>query len=134
MHKILQRVNAPLKPDPCWRDKSRLRNLQAPGNSLCSEVAHGPFSQSPPQSRYSLHRADGQEHHPPHCTRARQGAGRCAEALRRATAAAGWSSRSPLSPLGLHRPPAASPGWRAVPGGLCMTKNKHLSTFHNKLT
>lgn len=48
----------------------------------------------------------------------RQGAARCAAALRRATAAAGWSSRNPPSPRGPRQPPAASPSWRAAPGGL----------------
>lgn len=52
-------------------------------------------------------------------TSTRQGAGHCTGALCRATAAAGWSSRSPRSLQGLRLRLAASPGWPAVPGDLC---------------
>lgn len=43
---------------------------------------------------------------------------RCASALCRATGAAGWSPRSPLSPRALRPRLAAAPGWLGGPGGL----------------
>lgn len=113
----------PLRPGLCCQCKSRFRNLQAPvehPNSLCSGVVSCKFLHHHPGAQTVC--AEGRQGinaiFTPQSSGARPGAVRCAAALRRATAAAGWSSRSPRSPQGPHRPLAALPGWPAAPRDL----------------
>lgn len=93
--------------------KSCFRNIQVPVGIPSSSALKRSFSH-----KYSLQRAV--DVNPSFCwTGVRRGVVRSAEGPRTATAAAGWSSRSPPSPRAPHRLRAASPGGPAEPADLC---------------